>query len=100
MSRGVNCTPDQIIIGAGTQQITNQLATLLRKLGVEHVALEDPGYMPVRNAFRDRGFAITSVAVRNNGLAIEKLPANIRAAAYVSPSNHAYTGSVMPIGRR
>ena len=100
MSRGVSCTPDQIIIGAGTQQITNQLATLLRKQGVEHVALEDPGYMPVRNVFRDRGFAITSVAVRSNGLAIEKLPANIRAAAYVSPSNHAYTGSVMPIGRR
>ena len=100
MSRGVNCTPDQIIIGAGTQQITNQLATLLRKQGVEHVALEDPGYMPVRNVFRDRGFAITPVAVRSNGLAIEKLPANIRAAAYVSPSNHAYTGSVMPIGRR
>ena len=100
MSRGVNCTPDQIIIGAGTQQITSHLATLLRKQGVEHVALEDPGYMPVRNAFRDRGFAITSVAVRSNGLAIEKLPANIRAAAYVSPSNHAYTGSVMPIGRR
>ncbi len=100
MSRGVSCTPDQIIIGAGTQQITNQLATLLRKQGVEHVALEDPGYMPVRNVFRDRGFAITSVAVRSNGLAIEKLPANIRAAAYVSPSNHAYTGSVMPVGRR
>ena len=100
MSRGVSCTPDQIIIGAGTQQITNQLATLLRKQGVEHVALEDPGYMPVRNVFRDRGFAITSVAVKSNGLAIEKLPANIRAAAYVSPSNHAYTGSVMPVGRR
>ena len=99
-SRGVSCSPDQIIIGAGTQQITNQLATLLRKQGVEHVALEDPGYMPVRNVFRDRGFAITPVAVKENGLAIEKLPANIRAAAYVSPSNHAYTGSVMPIGRR
>lgn len=100
MSRGVNCSPDQIIIGAGTQQITSHLATLLRRQGVEHVALEDPGYMPVRNVFRDRGFAITSVSVRDNGLAIEKLPANIRAAAYVSPSNHAFTGSVMPIGRR
>ena len=100
MSRGVSCTPDQIIIGAGTQQITSHLATLLRKQGVEHVALEDPGYMPVRNVFRDRGFAITPVSVKDNGLAIEKLPANIRAAAYVSPSNHAFTGSVMPIGRR
>lgn len=99
-SRGVSCTPAQIIIGAGTQQITNHLATLLKMQGVEHVALEDPGYLPVRNAFRDRGFAITPVSVRENGLVIEKLPANIRTAAYVSPSNHAFTGSVMPIGRR
>ncbi|MDO4833613.1 MAG: PLP-dependent aminotransferase family protein [Bacillota bacterium] len=100
MSRGVSCSPDQIIIAAGTQQITNHLATLLRRQGVEHVALENPGYMPVRNIFRDRGFAITPVDVRENGLAIEKLPANIRAATYVSPSNHAVTGAVMPIGRR
>lgn len=100
MSRGVSCRSGNIIIGAGTQQITNHLATLLRRHGVEHVAVEDPGYMPVRNAFRDRGFAITPVAVSNNGLCIEKLPANIRTAAYVSPSNNAFTGSVMPVGRR
>ena len=100
MSRGVSCSPDQIIIGAGTQQITNHLATILRKLGIEHVALENPGYMPVRNIFRDRGFAITPVDVAENGIIIEKLPSNIRTAAYVSPSNHVSTGAVMPAGRR
>lgn len=100
MSRGVSCSPEQIIIGAGTQQITNHLATLLRKFSIGHVALEDPVYMPVRNTFRDRGFAITPVHVANDGLSIEKLPANIRTAAYVSPSNHVFTGSVMPVGRR
>ncbi|MDO4868735.1 MAG: PLP-dependent aminotransferase family protein [Bacillota bacterium] len=100
MSRGVTCNPEQIVIGAGTQQITNQLATLLRKLSIDHVALEDPGYLPVRNTFRDRGFAISPVKVAADGLVIEKLPANIRAAAYVSPSNNAFTGSVMPVGRR
>lgn len=100
MSRGVHCSPNQIVIGAGTQQITNQLATLLRKLSIDHVALEEPGYLPVRNIFRDRGFAITPVKVASNGLAIEKLPANIRAAAYVSPSNNSFTGSMMPVGRR
>lgn len=99
-SRGVNCSPEQIIIAAGTQQITNHMATLLRRKGVEHVAIENPGYMPVRNIFRDRGFAITSVDVGSDGLKIEKLPANIRTAAYVSPSNHAFTGTSMPIGRR
>lgn len=100
ISRGVSCTPDQIIIGAGTQQITNHISTILRKLSIEHVALENPSYMPVRNIFRDRGFAITSVDVADDGLILEKLPTNIRTAVYVSPSNHAFTGAVMPIGRR
>ena len=100
MSRGVSCDPEQIIIGAGTQQITNHLATLLRKLSIEHVALEDPGYLPVRSIFRDRGFALTPVDVADDGLIIEKLPTNIRTAVYVSPSNHVPTGAVMPIGRR
>lgn len=100
MSRGVSCDPEQIIIGAGTQQITNHLATLLRKLSIEHVALEDPGYLPVRSIFRDRGFALTPVEVADDGLMIEKLPTNIRTAVYVSPSNHVPTGAVMPIGRR
>lgn len=100
MSRGVTCSPHQIIIGAGTQQITNHLATILRKMSIDHVALENPVYSPVRNTFRDRGFAITSVDVADNGLILERLPANIRTAAYVSPSNHMFTGAVMPVGRR
>ena len=100
MSRGVSCSPDQIIIGAGTQQITGHLCTILRKMKIENVALETPGYMPVRSIFRDRGFAITPVEVTDEGLCIEKLPTNIRTAAYASPSNHMFTGSVMPIGRR
>jgi GntR family transcriptional regulator/MocR family aminotransferase len=100
VSRGVSCSPEQIVIGAGTQQITNHLSTILRKLQIEHVALENPCYMPVRNILRDRGFAITHVDVSSDGISIEKLPANIKAAVYVTPSNHMFTGSVMPIGRR
>ena len=100
MSRGVSCGPEQIFIGAGTQQITNYLATVLRSLSIEHVALESPGYRPVRNTFHDRGFAITDVDVSREGLILEKLPTNIRTAAYVSPSNNSLTGAVMPVGRR
>ena len=99
-SRGVSCHPDQIFIGAGTQQITGHLAGILRDLDIGHVALETPGYEPVRNTFRDRGFAITDVAVDDKGILLDHLPVNIRAAAYVSPSNNSFAGSVMPIGRR
>ena len=99
-SRGVICTPEQIVIGAGTQQIMNQLCTLLTKTGLKHVALEEPGYLPVRNIFRDRDFAITHVPVGKEGISISKLPANIRSAVYVSPSNQFPTGYIMPIGKR
>lgn len=43
---------------------------------------------------------MTKVPVASDGIAIEKLPANIRAAAYVNPSNQFPTGAVMPIARR
>lgn len=99
-SRGVMCQPSQIVIGAGTQQITNQLANILKKMSIGHVAVENPGYMPVRNIFRDRGFSITPVEVGMDGISISKLPFNIRSAVYVSPSNQVPTGAVMPVGKR
>ncbi len=99
-SRGVTCTPDQIVIGAGTQQITGHLCTILIRMGMKHVTVEDPGYLPVRNIFRDRDFAITSVPVGKEGISISRLPANIRSAVYVSPSNQFPTGYIMPIGKR
>ncbi len=83
----MTCSPDQIVIGAGTQQIMGQLCTILIRMGVRHVAVEDPGYLPVRNIFRDRDFAITPVPVGKDGIFISKLPANIRSVVYVSPSN-------------
>jgi GntR family transcriptional regulator/MocR family aminotransferase len=69
-------------------------------MGMKHVTVEEPGYLPVRNIFRDRDFAITSVPVGKEGISISRLPANIRSAVYVSPSNQFPTGYVMPIGKR
>jgi len=99
-SRGVTCAPSQIVIGAGTQQITGQLSLLLFKMSIGHVTVEDPCYLPVKNSFRDRGFALNSVAVSKSGIDIQKLPVNIKSAVYVSPSNQFPTGAVMPIGKR
>ena len=99
-SRGVIATPDQIVIGAGTQQLTSHLCRIMRKMNIGHVATEDPGYVPVQNIFRDHGFSITKVPVEADGIKIDKLPANIPSAVYVSPSNQFPTGSIMPIGKR
>lgn len=99
-SRGVKCTPDQVVIAAGTQQLTNHLARIMRKMNISHVSTEDPGYMPLQNIFRDMGFTLTKIPVHSDGINIEKLPVNIPSAVYVSPSNQFPTGAVMPIGRR
>ena len=72
----------------------------MRKMNIGHVATEDPGYVPVQNIFRDHGFSITKVPVESDGIKIEKLPANIPTAVYVSPSNQFPTGSIMPVGKR
>lgn len=99
-SRGVHARPDDIVIGAGTQQITGQLSRILTAMGIGHIALEKPGYAPVKHTFEERGFAITNVPVMEDGISIELLPRNIRCAAYVNPSNQFPTGAMMPVGRR
>lgn len=99
-SRSVVCEPKQVVISAGTQQLVNHLARILRRMDIEHVCTETPGYTPVRSTFRDWGFSISSIPVKGNGIEIEKLPTNIRTAAYVCPQNQFPTGAEMPADRR
>ncbi len=99
-SRGVICEPDQVVISAGTQQLVNHLARILKMMDIGLVCTEEPGYLPVRNSFRDWGFNISCIPVREDGIEIERLPMNIRTAVYICPQNQFPTGAVMPIGRR
>lgn len=99
-SRGVVCTQDQVVISAGTQQLVSHLARILKLMDIGHVSVEDPGYMPVRSIFRDWGFSMSCIPVRENGIMIERLPVNIRTAVYVCPQNQFPTGALMPVGRR
>ena len=99
-SRGVVCTQEQVVISAGTQQLTSHLARMLKMMDIVHVSVEDPGYMPVRSIFRDWGFSMSCIPVREDGIEIEKLPVNIRTVAYVCPQNQFPTGALMPISRR
>ena len=98
--RGVTASPERIVIGAGTQQITSHLSRILKRMGINHVSLEAPGYLPVQSMFRDAGFNVSHIPVERDGIDISKLPANISSAVYVSPSNQFPTGAVMPVGRR
>lgn len=99
-SRGVSASPEQIVIGAGTQQLTAHLCRILRRMGIDHVCTEDPGYLPIQQIFQDNGFGIGRIPVTREGIRIDKLPVNISSAVYVSPANQFPTGSVMPVANR
>ncbi len=99
-SRGVKCSPERIVVGAGSQQLTKHLIRILRRIGIRNVATETPGYGPIREVFSEDGFLLSRIPVNEDGIEIEKLPINMRSLVCVSPSNHLPSGAVMPIGRR
>ena len=97
-ARGVNCTEDQIIVGAGNEYLLMLLQKLIAKNTV--IAFEDPTYMKAYKSFEDAGFPVRLVSTDKNGMNVEHLKETGADIAYVMPSHQYPTGIVMPIGRR
>lgn len=97
-SRGVNCSPRQIIIGAGN----DYLLLLLEKILGRHVkiAMENPTYKRAWRIFRSFAYEITTVDMDEAGMSVDGLRRSDVTAAYVMPSHQYPTGTLMPIGRR
>jgi GntR family transcriptional regulator/MocR family aminotransferase len=96
--RGMSVSPDQIIIGAGTEYLYGRLIQLL---GNGHIyALEDPGYRKISNIYKVHGVSWEYVGVDENGLMVDKLYESKANVVHVSPAHHFPTGVIMPIARR
>lgn len=97
-SRGVNCRPEQIIIGAGT----DYLLMLLEKILGRHVpvAMEEPTYKRAYRVFQSFAYEIEAIPMDESGMDVERLRQTKARAVYVMPSHQYPTGVVMPIGRR
>lgn len=96
--RGVHCSPEQVVVGAGMEYL---LSTLLQLLP-EHraIALEDPGY-PVGYAVAQRnGRQAVPIPIDGEGMDPEALGASGAALAYVTPSHQFPSGVTMPAARR
>ena len=100
-SRGVQCTPDQVIVVSGTQQAIMLTAHVL--LGADDVVwFEEPGYPRARGAFRWAGARVVPVPLDEEGLDIEAgatLDGTAR-LAYVTPSHQYPMGMTMSLQRR
>lgn len=97
-ARGVNCTPGQVIVGAGNDYLLLLLGTIL---GKNHtVAMENPTYKQAYRSFRSLSYEVKAVGMDAAGMLSAELEASGADLAYVMPSHQFPTGVVMPIKRR
>jgi GntR family transcriptional regulator / MocR family aminotransferase len=100
-SRGVHCSPEQIIVTAGAQQSLDLIGRFLLTAG-DRVWMEDPGYSGALQTLRATGARIVPVPVDRDGLIVKaglKLAPKAK-LAYVTPANQFPMGVIMSADRR
>lgn len=98
-ARAVACTADDVIVTSGAQQAFDLIARLLVTPGQTKVAVEEPGYPPVRAAFAAAGALLVPLPVDDEGLCVDRLPDDVRIVS-VTPSHQSPTGVAMSLRRR
>lgn len=97
-ARGVNCSADQIIIGAGSEYLLMLLSQVLG--GGRMIAMENPTYKQAYRVFCSLGYQVCPVEMDQSGMNPQLLEETHADVAYVMPSHQYPTGIVMPVGRR
>lgn len=97
--RGVDCKPEQIVIGAGVQVLLGMLLPLLPDK-MHRVGLEDPGFVKAQYVFEDYGWKTVKIPLVDGGMDVERLQKSSSRVAYVSPSHQYPTGTVMSVAKR
>jgi GntR family transcriptional regulator / MocR family aminotransferase len=99
LTRAVSCRSDDVVVVAGAQQAFDLLARILVTPGETAIAVEDPGYPPMRVAFAAAGARIVPVEVDEEGLVVDSLPADVGVIC-VCPSHQFPLGVTMSKRRR
>lgn len=103
-SRGVRCTPDQIIVVNGSQQAIDLVTRVLIDKD-DIAAIEEPGYLGAQRALIAQGANVRPVPVDAHGLQIDRLKSVAQQSkrikmVYVTPSHQFPTGVVLSLPRR
>lgn len=97
-SRGVRCTPEQVIVGAGN----DYLLMLLRHILGEgrRVAMENPSYLRAAQIFSSFGYEICPVRMDDDGMLPGSVASSGADLVYAMPAHQFPVGCIMPVGRR
>lgn len=96
--RGMAVSPDQIIVGAGTEYLYSLLIKLLGKDRI--YCIENPGYKKLSKIYKNNDAQYRYAGMDDYGILIEELRQSGAEIAHVSPAHHFPTGITMPVSRR
>mgnify|MGYP002793186510 FL=1 len=104
-ARGVNCGPENIIIGAGNEYLEILLAQVLGKNRT--VLMENPGYPQAYHTFCNMGYRVVTVPAEDGGLQLKAIRQYATKSGeaepdiiYMMPSHQFPLGTVMPLKQR
>ena len=98
-ARAIACSGNEIVVTAGAQQAFDLLARILVTPGETTVAVENPGYAPLRNVIAAAGARIVPIPVDGEGLRVDRLPRSTRVIC-VTPSHQFPLGVHLSLARR
>ena len=96
--RNITASPEQIIIGAGSEYLYMLMNILFGKNYV--FAVEEPGYSKIAEIYANYGIKCERIPVMNDGIDVDflkKINANI---IHISPSHHFPTGVITSVSKR
>lgn len=96
--RGMHVSPDQIIVGAGTEYLYGLLIQLLGRDCI--YAVEDPGYRKISQIYESNQVPCRYIPMDHHGLLVDALEESQADILHISPSHHYPTGLITPISRR
>ncbi|MFP3394299.1 PLP-dependent aminotransferase family protein, partial [Brevibacillus sp. SIMBA_076] len=79
------CSPEQIIVGSGTEQLLPQLLDLLPESSI--FGIEDPGYPLTRLLFEQQGRTSIPIPIDESGVCVHELERQAIDALYVTPAH-------------
>lgn len=97
-ARGINCSPDAIVVGAGVEILLQQLIHLLGEKMVYGV--EDPGYHAISYLLEHYPNEVHPLKVDNKGMIVDELDESNINVVHVTPSHHFPYGFVLSANRR
>ncbi len=96
--RNMRVSPENIVIGAGSEYLYNLIIQLLgRNL---RYAVENPCYDKPVKIYKLNDVNICGIDMDEYGISAEKLRESGADVAHISPAHHFPSGAVMPISRR